>query len=494
MSVSNLFHVYVDWNKNGSFTDTYDDVTNDIRGSISVSYGRDSISALSPMIGGRGSFTLDNTSRRYSPRNTLSPLYGSLKPARPVLITRDVTVAGVTTTYTIFRGHTDDSGISPDPDAKTVQIGLVDSLSDFQQNTISTALFQGLRSGDAVNKILDAAGWTGARDIDTGASVFPYWWADGESAFDALQRVLASEGSPALLTMSSTGGIVFRDRSHRLIRSASTSSQTTFYGSGTTEPIMGRTFQYSEAWQNIVNNVLMQVDERASDTTNWTTVWSTTETINIPASGSTTILVKTSDPFYNALTPVSGTDYQVIIGSVSSVTLSRTSGTSLGITFTAGASATSIQGVQLRAVSVPVVRSYQITSTVSSSQTDYGQRDVPSNATPEWCNRFDVTDIAQQYTAQRAQPLPTVQVSFNCHYTQTARLTALLSRNLSDRVTVIEPETALSNDFFVETITHDINDITDHVITFGLEMVPTTPTSTFILGTSTLNSSAPLAY
>jgi hypothetical protein len=485
--------VFVDWDRNGNFTGAFDEVTNDVRGSVSVSFGRESVTSLAPMIAGRGSFQLDNSTRRYSPRNASSPLFGKVKPARPVLVTRDVKVGTVTTTYTIFRGHTDDTPISPDLDGKLITLNLVDSLQDFQQNTISTALWQGLRSGDAIGKILDAAGWTGGRDLDPGCSIFPWWWAEGESAMTALQDVLDSEGPPALLTIGPVGEIVFRDRSHRLTRSASTTSQRTLRGTeGAAEPVIGRGFVYSDNWQNIINDVVLQVDERAA--TPLDVVWSTDETITIPASSSVNVLVKTSDPFYGATAPQSGVDYTTISGTVVSATVSSATGSATTITYTAAGLPASITNVRLRAISVPVKRSYQVTSTDTTSQTDYGQRNVPGTASPAWVSRWDATDIAQQATAQRAQPLPALQVPFTCHDSQTTRLAAVLALDLSDRVTVVEAETGLSNDFFVETITHEIASVAEHVVTLGLEMVPATPTSVFLLGTSTLNSATPLAY
>jgi hypothetical protein len=491
--VSGPLHVYVDWDRNGNFTGPFDDVTDDVRGTVSVSFGRESVTALAPLIAGRGSFDLDNTSRRYSPRNASSPLFGKVKPARPVLITRDVKVGTTTTTYTIFRGHIDDTPISPDVDGRLVTVNLVDSLQDFQQNTISTELWQGLRSGDAIGKILDAAGWTGGRDLDPGCSIFPWWWAEGSTAASALQDVLDSEGPPSLLTIGPAGEIVFRDRCHRLTRSASTTSQRTLRGTdGAPEPVIGRGFIYSDNWQNIINDVILQIDERAASPLG--VAWSSSETVTIPASSSVNVLVQTSDPFLNAVTPVSDIDYTVASGTLTSATLSRTSGASTSITLTAAGVDTSVAGLQLRALSVPVARSYQVTSSDTASQADYGQRNVPGTASPAWVSRWDATDLARQATAQRAQPLPALQVPFTCHDSQATRLAAVLALDLSDRVTVIEPETGLANDFFVETITHEIGSVTQHVITLGLEMVPTTPTSVFMLGTSTLNSATPLAY
>lgn len=482
--------VRVDWGKDGVFTSTGDDVSDVVRGSITATYGRDQVTALSPVVAGRAGFDLDNTSRAYSPRNTASPLFGKLKPARPVQVQR---VVGANT-YTIFRGHTDDSPISPDTENKRVSFTCVDPLADFRGLNITTQLYQGIRSGQAVGYILDAAGWTGGRDIDTGGSLFPWWWEEGTDAFDALQKVLFSEGPPALLTIDSTGAVVFRDRHHRLVRSASTTSQGTWRGSGTTEPIMGKGFTYSDNWQNIVNYVSLSIDERGM-TPYRIAVWSTQDVISLSANETRTILVQASDPFTGVLTPVSGSDYNVSAGSLTSVSVSRTSGAATSITLTAGASgATLTDGIQLRGFSLPVSRTYQVQATDSTSITDYGQRSLPSGQEPVWASVPDAQGIANVLVTQRAQPLPLLNIRFNCHSTQTARLNAVLSADLSDRVTVIEPETAVNGAFFVETITHTIPSMLEHEVVIGLEAVPTQLSNAFILNTSTLNSTAPLAY
>src|SRR5688500_18561671 len=101
--------VEVDWERNGfggftydsPYTDIYSDTedggtrsgtdTDWVRPNaqpITVEYGRDQTSAPSPTVAGRGGSTLGNETRRYSPRNASSELYGYLKPARPVKITR----------------------------------------------------------------------------------------------------------------------------------------------------------------------------------------------------------------------------------------------------------------------------------------------------------------------------------------------------------------------------------------------------------------------
>src|SRR4051812_19806260 len=113
--MSGPIFVKVDWANNGLLTDVGDDITARVRGPITASYGRDQVTALLPVIAGRGGCDVDNRSKDYSPRNTASPLYPNVKPRRRVVITR---VVGATT-YSIFYGHTDDSPINPDIEAKT---------------------------------------------------------------------------------------------------------------------------------------------------------------------------------------------------------------------------------------------------------------------------------------------------------------------------------------------------------------------------------------
>jgi hypothetical protein len=78
--------VEVDWDRDGDFSDFDEDVTRYIRRSepVSLSYGRDPGTTGSVVVQGQGGVVLNNSDRRFSSRNTASPLYGLIKPARPV--------------------------------------------------------------------------------------------------------------------------------------------------------------------------------------------------------------------------------------------------------------------------------------------------------------------------------------------------------------------------------------------------------------------------
>lgn len=456
------YAVQIDWDKDGDFSEASEDVTDRVRGPITVMYGRDQATALAPTISGRGEFALDNRSRDYSPRNTLSPIYGKVKPGRPVKISRGVG----SDTYTLFHGHTDDQPINPQLDSRTVNLSLVDWLGDFNSHDITTPLYQGIRTGQAINYILDAAGWPAdLRDIDPGATLIPWWWENDTDALAALDRVLRSEGPPALLTTGVDGEIVFRDRHHRLTRSGSLTSQGTWTGDPANPPTMGRGFTYDEAWSNIINTASVSVDVRQALAVE--DVWTSEASLTLLAGEVRIINASSSDPFLNAVTPVAGTDFTTVAGSVT-VRLIGTSGLSVGIELTAVGGTAIISNLKLRANPVRVTHTYQVRVSDAQSIDDYGPRSFPSDM--PWCSPHEAEAILRQVVATRSQPLPVLSVPFQCREDDVAAL--LLTRDLSDRVTVVEPETALDLDFYIEQIQHTIDRSVDHVITFGLEAAP----------------------
>jgi hypothetical protein len=79
------YKLLIDWNGNGNFADSADDVTArvlDQRTAVTVRYGRDQARQLSPTSPGELNFELNNISRDYSPENASSPLAGFVAPAR----------------------------------------------------------------------------------------------------------------------------------------------------------------------------------------------------------------------------------------------------------------------------------------------------------------------------------------------------------------------------------------------------------------------------
>lgn len=465
------YDLRIDWNDDGDFADTGEDITGQkrllAREPLTISYGRDQSRSLSPIGPGQSSFALNNTSRDYSPENASSPLAGNVLPARPVRIQ----ATHLAVTYTLFRGHLDDFNILPSKAERSVSVTCLDLLAKFRETTISTDLHQGITTGQAIGFILDEMDWPVAdRDIDTGATMIRWWWEEGADAFQALERVVNSEGLPALATVDGDGKFVFRDRHHRLTRTASKTSQATFRDTGA-EPLFSAPLVYDHGWRDIVNSVTLSVDERDPSGTA-EVVWSSERSFSISAGQTLVINAEFSDPVVGAITPVAGTDYQLRSGTVT-VTLSRTSGASVAIFVKAGSAASVIDSLQLRAHPVAVRRTAQVHAEDSTSITRYGRRSYSQDA--PWVTQADADAIAAVILAHRAERLPIVSLRMvNGH---DSRLTQMLSRDLSDRITIVDAETGLNDDFFVERIEHSISEAgLYHETVFGCEKVPTQAT------------------
>jgi hypothetical protein len=219
------YEAAVDWEGDGTYTGLYDDVTDNVLDAgIGITYGREQNRQLSPGAIGHSGFTLCNVTRLYSPENASSPLYGDIGAARTVRI--QATISG--TTYGLTTGRIDDFIVHPDRTDRSADITTLDGLALLQGTKISTELLVAQRTGQIIDRILDAVGWTAGRDLDPGATFPRYWWAENTNAFDALQDIVRSEGTPAVAYVAPDGTFTFKDRHHRLLDAASLTSQATF--------------------------------------------------------------------------------------------------------------------------------------------------------------------------------------------------------------------------------------------------------------------------
>lgn len=467
----------VDW---GGPT-VYDNVTDRIHGEsgVSIRYGRDQARALSPMAPGTASFTLMNHDGALLPENTGSPLYGYVSPGRDVVLTADLAEAGLAGVG-LFAGYTDDLEVQPDLDERKVRISCTDGLGRLRGVKVSTDAWQGLTSGQALGLLLDAVGWPAdKRDIDPGASTFPWWWVSDGDAYDEAMKILDSEGPTALITVDADNRVVFRGRHHRVTRAASVTSQASW--SGSVEPALSPPIGYNHGWRDIINDVTFSVPLYSS-TGATEVVWRTEDTISIAAGESLAITASSVSPFFGAVTPAAGVDFTTVSGSVS-VALSRTSGTSVTIFLTALAgSPASIAGLQLQATALSTGVTVQVKADNGASITKYGRRSWPDSRAPVWASLPDVAGIAQMILGQRGERLPTVTVTFKGGGTQ--RLVQQLTRDLSDRVHINDGVSYTDADFFIEQIEHKTDGI-DHQTTFGCEKAPSQLPDVFILGSAT---------
>lgn len=79
--------IAIDWDRNGNFTDTYDNVTSRV---ISANWFLGMRQAYQEMADNSTlTLVLDNVDKRYSPEYSGSPLTGKVVPFRPVRIQSD---------------------------------------------------------------------------------------------------------------------------------------------------------------------------------------------------------------------------------------------------------------------------------------------------------------------------------------------------------------------------------------------------------------------
>jgi hypothetical protein len=210
-------------------------------------------------------------------------------------------------------------------------------------------------------------------------------------------------------------------------------------------------FGYSHGWRDIVNTVSFDVEERRPEDA-YAVVWSSDDTISLALGQSITIQAKASDPFRDALDLVNGTD--VVFGGPGTVvtTISRHSGQSTTLTATAAGGPVTITRLQLRARPVPAARTVKVSAADSVSVQKHGQRSNPDDA--PWANANDAAAIAQLLLAHYANRRPTV--SMRLVSSDHEHLLQILTRTISDMISIGHAELGLAANFHIESIEQTI--------------------------------------
>ncbi len=468
----------VDWSRQQTYANALEDATGYVDdGELVVSYGRDTARTTSASTAGSFGFGLTNNKpgaeRYFSPENTASPIAGKIWPGVPVVFQK--TLAGATTT--LFAGELDTIEVDPDDPAGTFTGGALDAWGKPGAEQLSTPLYTGVRTGEAISVILDAIGWTGGRDLDPGATVIPYWWEDGTDAATAVQKLVDSEG-PSAIAFVAGGTFYFHDRHHRVLTAASVSSQATFSVAipGPSAPgsfkIRNRTFTYDHGLKNLANTATFEVAQRKPAEP--ARIWETEDTFSLGVNEALTIDVKASDPFVNAVAPVLNQEYALLSGAVTP-TLSRTSGQSLVLTLTAGGTGAVVQGMAVVASLIPVARTVKVSEEDAGSVASRGRQTWAGSA--PWANIYDAKVIAQRVVAIFGSNRPLV--TFEIENLDDTYLAQILARKVSDRITIRNDKLGLNSDFIIERITHTVQaKFQVHRVRFHCQVVdPAQPTN-----------------
>lgn len=476
--------VEIDWDNDGSFTQAYDDVSEDVLAEpgLTIQYGRDQARSLSPPMISACDFALNNESGRYSPENAASPLNQLIKPGRAVRVfayqgerrtydshitySSQVPYRGVAR-YPMFVGNIDTLRVDSTWGQRAVTISALGRMAMLKRKTVSVALQTNIQVNTAIALVLDAAGWTLPRIMVSADTVLDVWWVDERTAWDVILELLASEGPGGMIWETPDGTFYFESRTTREFVNPSTDSQATFYDASTglsqlytkhatydkTEPYrsgLGLTYidlRYDPRWEDVIDRATVRVKQRALQAS--TVIWELGTSISLNPSEVRTIWARPQDPFLNAVTPVLTTDYTVSGGAVT-VGLSWDNGAVAVLTLTATSGAPTVSDLQLRAQPFVVVGETTTEAMAAGAPSGLDARTYEIKAWPE-LDPGQADGITQAVVDRYGDPPPRISITVvNGDYVH-----AIYALFLEPtwRITIENRALAMSTDVWIEQIT-----------------------------------------
>ena len=486
--MSGSYTLLVDWNNDGDFTDSNDDISGDTL-SVTWSRGRDYASALQGRsVAGKLSAVLINTDGKYSPSNTSSALTGNILPGRSIKL--QAGSGSFPYTFPIafndgvrWQGKLD--RIKPAPAAagrKTATLtafGTLGYLNQFETQLASqTSILTSDVAGEdsAIGSILTDVGWpddTTNRDLEEGKTTISRFWISGKKTIDALR--LVEEAEAGFLLESKSGQIAFQNRYHRLTETASTTSQATFSDADGAAHTFEAIAQ-ADPLSTIVNHV--EATARTFDTASVAVLWTHPET----GSASPTLApgeAKTfeaefpnPDAANNAMevdawtTPAATTDFLLNSASggggtnlTGDITVTQTkTAERMAITLTNSATGSSgyVTKLQARGTAVSTKNPCIVRAIDTTSQGIYGERKyvaktkfIPTTSeAQDWCD-YQVSVSAS----------PTNILTLTIPASAPGNIGQSLTRDLSDRITVTatgDAKLGINEDFFIESERHQV--------------------------------------
>lgn len=487
--------VEVSWDGSGAFTGPYDDVTPDAAADpgLAVDTGRDGARSMNPPKVPSADFTLRNDTARYSHEAPTSPVYQLVTPGTPVRVSASYgavdryTAPGPYTAHDPYDGigtwglattRIDEISQSAALGQQTVALRTLGRSSTLVGRIVTVPIATDLRTDQAVALVLDAAGWpSGLRALSIGDTILRYYWADEQSAWQALLDITAAEGPGACLYEDGDGVMHWEGRNYRAVTARSTTPQATFFDTGFspssayTEPTLyteqdlydGGTsalyFQnlaYSPGWRTIFARATYQTHARALGALGM--VWQYGSDLTLSAGQQRTLIARPQNPFMAAVSPVAVTDYVVTSGSAT-VALTSTSGLAAFISVTAGGSGCTIRGpaadpthgLQLRAQPLPVIAQTTVQSTLSTTSSAQAYLGLQTLAVPGW-PEVDVASaeaVCDAWVARYNVERP--QITLQVRAVDRLHLEQIVHREVSDRIAIRERNTGLQTDVWIES-------------------------------------------
>ncbi len=162
------YEVCIDWDNNGDFSDTYDDVSANVK---SIHFSRGKSDELGKADTGQCSITLNNANGLYTPSNSGGALYGKILPKRPLRVRATISP----TTYGLFYGYIEEIIPHPHKSEQDCIITATDGLDYLSRQDLSSILIKDQTTGYIHKNILFDAGWGGLCTTDGLVLYVPLW-------------------------------------------------------------------------------------------------------------------------------------------------------------------------------------------------------------------------------------------------------------------------------------------------------------------------------
>lgn len=434
--------VRVDWDRTGTFGTGTQDITSSVK-NFNVERGKNS--ELDETITGMAELRVINTDKRFSPEFSSGTFYGKLKPGRPIQIS--ATASG--TSYPLFTGFLTEIKPKPSKTDQDAYIVASDSFWKLRQ-PVSTPLMATVTEAQLISTIISlcqASGDTIPISADAGLETFPYYWLQQANALQAMQH--QAKVARGRVYSNPSGTVIFENRNHRGAHVSSGTFDNDFYD-----------LQYSYADRDLRNYVVTSYEKW--DIPYGTVYLLVSQTYYLAGTSSMIVTLPYISPgtirpqsggtslFINSSADLGGTDLSAnVIQDIRPyaadvyISLNNTSNTPcywwLGVLgATVSQFYATLQGT--------------VIAIDATSQSLYGvKRDVLSQT-------FLATSsvaLARSSTLLAKYKVPVPELNITLRPDDGTKLTHMLIRDISDRITVLETQTAVNGDFFIEKVRHE---------------------------------------
>jgi hypothetical protein len=301
--------VRCDWNKDGDYADTYEDITSRV---LSVAINHSLYNQLSglPLLGAGGAsgatVVVDNEDRWFSPDNAAGLVgayvglaYGIYRI--PIYIELGY-YSGATPEYLVqFAGEIEGADESESYGKAQVVFQCKDNGVAIAQYKLCTTVTENALPDVVMADLLDDAGVAGY-DLDTAMAEVPYSWLDDENVFEECQQLAQADGG--MFYYGKGGEAIFRRMTAMLERDDSTTPQATLDEGNATF------YRNSIAWRDCYSGVIAEWAGRYPGVQ--TELYRAPAPVEVAPGETVTEEARLRWPALSVVTPVYQVDYQAI--------------------------------------------------------------------------------------------------------------------------------------------------------------------------------------